>query len=69
MPMMEGSDQEPSNGRYRNTVYDAKDTATMQMLSVREYCLTLRALRSEDWETLAGIDDRLRALEGKKPRR
>ena len=68
MPMNEGSDMEPGNGCFRASVFSEKDSDTVKLLSIREYCLTLYSLRSDDWDTIAELKRRVRKLEGLKAR-
>ena len=48
---------------YRQNVYDDTETPVEQLESIKEYCLTLRELRAEDWRILATLRDRVEVLE------
>ena len=48
---------------YKQNVYDDTETSAEQLESIKEYCLTLRELRGEDWRQLASLQDRVKELE------
>jgi len=50
---------------YRPQVFDDDATLDEKLEAIREYCLSLREWRSEDYTELSRLRGRVRELEGK----